>query len=205
MDWSLARLEGFLGAAGPVVIVVLDGVGIGAGDEADAVKLARTPTLDRLWVPGARAAIAAHGTAVGLPTDDDMGNSEVGHNAIGAGRVYDQGAKLVNGAIASGKLFDGEAWTQIVERCVNAGSALHFIGLHSDGNVHSHTDQLYSMLRKAAEQGVKKLFVHVLTDGRDVHEGSAVAVHRCHREGARRARQRRRDRGHCIGWWAGCW
>src|SRR3954451_12682887 len=95
---------------GPVVLVVMDGVGRGAGDEADAVAIASTPTLDRLWVPGARCELRAHGKAVGLPSEDDMGNSEVGHNAMGAGKVYAQGAKLVGAALKSGALFEGAAW-----------------------------------------------------------------------------------------------
>src|SRR5260221_175706 len=99
----------FTGPKGPVMIVVMDGVGRGAGDEADAVAIAATPTLDRLWAPGVRAELRAHGKAVGLPSDDDMGNSEVGHNALGAGKVYAQGALLVGRAIRSGALFEGEA------------------------------------------------------------------------------------------------
>src|SRR5678810_785032 len=91
---------------GPVLLVVMDGVGRGSGDEADAVSIAATPTLDRLWVPGVRAELRAHGKAVGLPSDDDMGNSEVGHNALGCGKIYAQGAKLVNAAIASGAMFE---------------------------------------------------------------------------------------------------
>src|SRR5438105_10770032 len=101
---------------GPVVLVVMDGVGRGAGDEADAVSIAATPTLDRLWVPGVRCELRAHGKAVGLPSDDDMGNSEVGHNALGAGKVYAQGAKLVNAAIATGALFEGQTWQDVVAR-----------------------------------------------------------------------------------------
>src|SRR5258706_12749962 len=101
---------------GPVVLVVMDGVGRGAGDEADAVAIARTPTLDRLWVPGVRAELCAHGKAVGLPSDDDMGNSEVGHNALGAGKVYAQGALLVGRALASGALFRGQVWNDVVAR-----------------------------------------------------------------------------------------
>ena len=85
---------------GPVVVVVLDGVGIGRGDDGDAVHLARTPVLDRLRQTCPTVTLKAHGTAVGLPSDKDMGNSEVGHNALGAGRVFDQGAKLVNAAIS---------------------------------------------------------------------------------------------------------
>src|SRR5215468_8937269 len=91
---------------GPVVLVVMDGIGCGAGDEGDAVKIAATPTLDRLWAPGVRCELRAHGKAVGLPSDDDMGNSEVGHNALGAGKVYAQGALLVGRAIQSGALLD---------------------------------------------------------------------------------------------------
>src|SRR5262245_37583410 len=112
---------------GPVVLVVMDGVGRGAGDEADAVAIAATPTLDRLWVPGARAELRAHGKSVGLPSDDDMGNSEVGHNALGAGKIYAQGALLVGRAIQSGALFESAAWHEIVARGVRGG-AVHFLG-----------------------------------------------------------------------------
>src|SRR5262245_33941963 len=126
---------------GPVVLVVMDGIGRGAGDEADAVAIAATPTLDRLWVPGARAELRAHGKAFGLPSDDDMGNSEVGHNALGAGKVYAQGALLVGRAIESGALFRGKVWEGVVARGAGGG-AIHFLGLLSDGNVHSHIAHL---------------------------------------------------------------
>ncbi|HEY5944178.1 MAG TPA: 2,3-bisphosphoglycerate-independent phosphoglycerate mutase, partial [Kofleriaceae bacterium] len=158
---------------GPVVLVVMDGIGRGAGDEADAVSIAATPTLDRLWVPGVRAELRAHGKAVGLPTEDDMGNSEVGHNALGAGKIYAQGAMLVNRAIQSGSLFEGETWKQIVARGARGG-AVHFVGLLSDGNVHSHLDHLEAMLGAAAKAGCKKLYVHALLDGRDVPPTSAL-------------------------------
>jgi 2,3-bisphosphoglycerate-independent phosphoglycerate mutase len=169
---ALKRHARFAGSKGPVVLAILDGVGIGKGDEADAVRIAATPTLDRLWVPGARAALRAHGKAVGLPSDDDMGNSEVGHNAMGAGRVVDQGAKLVNRAIASGAIFASGAWKAAIERAAKGG-AIHFLGLLSDGNVHSHIDHLEALLRGAAAQGAKKLRVHALLDGRDVAPTSA--------------------------------
>jgi 2,3-bisphosphoglycerate-independent phosphoglycerate mutase len=161
------------GPKGPIVLVVMDGIGRGAGDEADAVAIAATPTLDRLWVPGARAELRAHGKAVGLPSDDDMGNSEVGHNALGAGKIYEQGAKLVNRAIATGAMFEGAAWKQIVERGAKGG-AIHFLGLLSDGNVHSHLDHLEAMMGAAAKAGAKRLFVHALLDGRDVPPTSAL-------------------------------
>ena len=158
---------------GPVVLVVMDGVGRGAGDEADAVAIAATPTLDRLWVPGVRAELRAHGKAVGLPSDDDMGNSEVGHNALGAGKVYAQGAMLVGRALASGALFRGTAWQEVIARGARGG-AVHFLGLLSDGNVHSHISHLEALLDAAGKSGCKKLYVHALLDGRDVSPTSAL-------------------------------
>lgn len=158
---------------GPVVVVIMDGVGIGRRDEGDAVWLARTPTLDRLAL-GPTTTLAAHGTAVGMPSDADMGNSEVGHNALGAGRVFDQGAKLVEASIASGALFEGAAWSEVVGPCAGGGRGLHFLGLLSDGNVHSHQDHLHAMLRRAAADGCRRVFVHALLDGRDVEPVSAL-------------------------------
>src|SRR5262245_27496422 len=114
---QLRRLPNFVGAKGPVLLVVMDGIGCGSGDEADAVKIASTPTLDRLWAPGVRTELRAHGKAVGLPSDDDMGNSEVGHNALGAGKIYAQVAVLVGRAIKSGALFDSAAWREVTSRC----------------------------------------------------------------------------------------
>ena len=174
MKLELKRHPHFAGPKGPLVLVVLDGVGVGDGGEGDAVKLAATPTLDSLWVPGMRATLRAHGTAVGLPSDSDMGNSEVGHNALGCGRVYDQGASLVDRAISTGDLWRGETWKAIVSRCVANRSALHFLGLLSDGNVHSHIEQLVAMVKRAAAEGVKTIRLHALLDGRDVPRTSAL-------------------------------
>jgi hypothetical protein len=118
-EWTLRRQGGFPGMPGPVVVCVMDGVGIGRRDESDAVWLARTPTLDRLAREVPTGQLLAHGRAVGMPSDDDMGNSEVGHNAIGAGRIFDQGAKLVARAIADGSIFEGEkagTWQAVTER-----------------------------------------------------------------------------------------
>jgi 2,3-bisphosphoglycerate-independent phosphoglycerate mutase len=150
-------------------MVVMDGVGHGAHDEGDAVWLARTPTLDRLEQTALRSSIRAHGKAVGLPSDKDMGNSEVGHNAFGAGRVFDQGAKLVDQAIASRAIFNGAVWQETVRE-----GTLHFVGLLSDGNVHSHEKHLHAMLREAHRSGVARVRVHILLDGRDVPETSAL-------------------------------
>jgi 2,3-bisphosphoglycerate-independent phosphoglycerate mutase len=151
----------------------MDGVGIGRGDEGDAVAQARTPTLDRLTATAAYRTLRAHGTAVGLPTDEDMGNSEVGHNAMGAGRIIDQGARLVNRAFESGDLFGSPVWKQVAERC-GKGGALHLIGLLSDGNVHSHEKHLHALVREADREGFPSVYVHVLLDGRDVPETSAL-------------------------------
>jgi 2,3-bisphosphoglycerate-independent phosphoglycerate mutase len=151
----------------------MDGIGAGAGDEADAVAAARTPTLDRLHRIGVYRTIRAHGTAVGLPSDEDMGNSEVGHNAMGAGRIIEQGARLVNAAIETGAIFEGETWKQIAARC-GKGGALHLIGLLSDGNVHSHEQHLFALLRRADADGFADVCVHALLDGRDVPETSAL-------------------------------
>jgi 2,3-bisphosphoglycerate-independent phosphoglycerate mutase len=173
-QWKLPKHPRFAGVPGPVVACVLDGVGIGAHDESDAVWLARKPNLDWLARHALTTSLCAHGTAVGMPSDDDMGNSEVGHNAFGAGRIFDQGAKLVAEAIKDGRLFRGEVWQQLTGRARESRQPLHFIGLLSDGNVHSHIDHLFAMLRRCDEDEVRAVRVHVLLDGRDVPERSAL-------------------------------
>lgn len=152
---------------GPVFIIVLDGVGEGRKDDSDAVFLARTPVFDMLDKVAEKTFLFAHGTHVGMPTDADMGNSEVGHNAIGAGRVFAQGARLVEEAVKSGSIFESDTWKWLTEQ-PKSDKKLHFIGLLSDGNVHSHIDHLISMIRKADAEGVKEVCVHPLLDGRDV-------------------------------------
>ncbi len=174
MSFALKPNPRFAGVEGPVLTVVMDGVGIGRGDESDAVALARTPNLERLKGLSLYRELYAHGVFVGLPSNDDMGNSEVGHNALGAGRIFDQGAKRVALAIESGEIFRGEVWKAAVARVKASGEALHFMGLLSDGNVHSHIDHLFAMLDRAAAEGVETVRVHVLLDGRDVPETSAL-------------------------------
>ncbi len=159
---------------GPVVVIVMDGVGLGPDYAGNAVQAARKPVLDRLMVSCPWTKLAAHGVAVGMPSDADMGNSEVGHNAIGAGRVFDQGAKLVAQALTDGTLFAGKGWNELVGNCLAKSSTLHFIGLFSDGNVHSHIDHLKAMIVEAKKRGVQKVAVHALIDGRDVGETSAL-------------------------------
>ncbi|MBP3377549.1 MAG: 2,3-bisphosphoglycerate-independent phosphoglycerate mutase, partial [Clostridia bacterium] len=141
---TLEKLKNFQGVR-PVVTIVMDGVGIAPDTGANAVRLARTPNLDRLMANYPMVSLKAHGTAVGLPSDDDMGNSEVGHNALGSGQVFAQGAKLVSASIESGKMFASDTWKALVGGVKENGTTLHFIGLFSDGNVHSHIDHLKAM------------------------------------------------------------
>jgi len=171
---ALKKNGKFTPRRGPVVLAILDGVGFGKYADGDGVKLAHTPVLDELLADAPHTALKAHGTAVGMPSDADMGNSEVGHNAIGSGRVFSQGAKLVEEAVGSGKLFEGETWKEAVANILKNGSTLHFLGLFSDGNVHSHIDHLKAMVARAAEAGVKRVRIHILLDGRDVPETSAL-------------------------------
>lgn len=170
----LARCPEFAGVDGPVVTVVMDGVGECRATTGNAVSAAFTPTLDRLAAEAPRALLRAHGTAVGMPADDDMGNSEVGHNALGSGQIYAQGAALVNDAIASGSLFTGAAWQEVVANAGRANTTLHFIGLLSDGNVHAHITHLRALIEAARGAGVRRVRVHALLDGRDVPETSAL-------------------------------
>jgi 2,3-bisphosphoglycerate-independent phosphoglycerate mutase len=154
-----------------MLCVVMDGIGIGQTNFGNAVRFALTPNMKYLAANGLYRTLRAHGTAVGLPSDADMGNSEVGHNALGAGKVYDQGAKLVQQAIESEQIWKSDVWKQLVNR--GRDKALHFIGLLSDGNVHSHENHLFAMLRAAKRDGVRCCRIHVLLDGRDVGEKSA--------------------------------
>ncbi|MGZ8223266.1 MAG: 2,3-bisphosphoglycerate-independent phosphoglycerate mutase [Methylobacter sp.] len=170
---KLEKSSRFSACPGPVVTIVLDGVGISPREDGDAIKTARTPMLDKLMTNFPMTALRAHGTAVGMPSDEDMGNSEVGHNAIGAGRVFAQGAKLVAESIASGNLWQGQAWKEVIATAKQGGT-LHFLGLFSDGNVHSHIDHLRAMLDQAKKEGVSKVRLHILLDGRDVGETSAL-------------------------------
>lgn len=157
----------------PVVLVVMDGVGETPEELGNMVLRANTPTLDELKANNPWQKIKAHGGAVGLPSDDDMGNSEVGHNALGCGQIYSQGAKLVNESIESGNIYLSDTWKDLVSSVKEGGKTLHFIGLLSDGNVHSNISHLLAMLKEAKKEGVKKARVHILLDGRDVPATSA--------------------------------
>jgi 2,3-bisphosphoglycerate-independent phosphoglycerate mutase len=176
---ALEKNRQWKGRRGPVLLVIMDGVGYGQYAEGDAVADSKMYHFRALEAASAHTKLKAHGKAVGLPSDEDMGNSEVGHNAIGCGRVFAQGAKLVSASISTGAMFQGETWKRLVDNVKkpvagSAGGTLHFIGLFSDGNVHSHIDHLKAMIERAASEGVKKVRVHILLDGRDVGEQSAL-------------------------------
>ena len=172
MTLSLARTPRFAGRPGPLLLIVADGVGLAPPAASNAVTEADTPTLDALFTSTLSTSLLAHGPAVGLPSDDDMGNSEVGHNALGAGRVFAQGAKLVNHALATGSIYATPVWQTAVQH--GREHTMHFLGLHSDGGVHSNNEHLYQLLERAAQEGVTRARVHVLLDGRDVPARSAL-------------------------------
>ena len=174
MSIKLNKSTKFDGVRGPVLTIVMDGVGLAPDTVSNAVAGAYTPNLDMLMSKYPMVSLKAHGTAVGLPSDDDMGNSEVGHNALGAGQVFAQGAKLVTQSIESGKMFASNTWKEVIGNVLDNNSTLHFLGLFSDGNVHSHIDHLKAMIAQAKVEGVNNVRVHILIDGRDVGETSAL-------------------------------
>jgi len=172
---ALKKNPSWKGRRGPVVLVIMDGVGYGKYKEGDAVADSKMDHLTAIRAKSPNTKLKAHGKAVGLPSDEDMGNSEVGHNAMGCGRVFNQGAALVSKSIETGAMFQGNAWKELVSNVKSAeGRTLHFLGLFSDGNVHSHMDHLKAMIKEAKKEGVKKVRIHVLFDGRDVGETSAL-------------------------------
>jgi 2,3-bisphosphoglycerate-independent phosphoglycerate mutase len=181
---ALKKNPAWKGRSGPLVLVIMDGVGYGKYKEGDAVADSKMNHISAIKTKSPHTKLKANGKAVGLPSDDDMGNSEVGHNAMGCGRVFDQGAALVSRSIETGAMFRGQAWKEIVDNVTRGasegssgtecGPVLHFIGLFSDGNVHSHLDHLKAMIKEAKAGSVKRVRVHILFDGRDVGETSAL-------------------------------
>ncbi len=159
-----------------VLLVILDGVGFStkSAEFGNAVAGANIPFLKEIWNTFPTIQIRAHGTAVGMPSDEDMGNSEVGHNVLGCGRVFDQGAKLVTKSIESKEMFQGKVWKDCLNFVITNRGTLHFIGLFSDGNVHSHIDHLRAMIEQAKKENISKIRIHILLDGRDVPEKSAL-------------------------------
>lgn len=171
---KLTKSDKFAGIEGPLLTIVMDGVGLNAPGNGNAVEAAYTPTLDMLMKKYPMVTLKAHGTAVGLPSDDDMGNSEVGHNALGSGQVFAQGALLVSNSISSGKMFESETWKAAVKNVLDNNSTMHFLGLFSDGNVHSNIEHLRSMIEHAKKDGIGRVRIHILLDGRDVGETTAL-------------------------------
>ena len=155
-----------------LINIVLDGYGLGSQDYKDAVFLAKTPFMDHLRATYANSGIYTHGPFVGLPGATDLGGSEVGHLTLGAGQIIDQGPTMISKAIADGSFFEQENYIELITKAKS--SALHLLGLLSDGNVHSHIDHFIAVIRDAAKQGVEKLYIHALMDGRDVVIQSAV-------------------------------
>jgi len=171
---ALEKNPRWKGRRGPLVLVIMDGVGYGEYKDGDAVANADMRHFRSMESSSPATRLKAHGTAVGLPSDEDMGNSEVGHNAIGCGRVFAQGAKLVGASIETKAMFSGSVWKELVANGQKSGGTLHFLGLFSDGNVHSHIDHLKAMVERAAFEGIKRVRIHTLLDGRDVGSQSAL-------------------------------
>ena len=173
----LKELENFTGREGPLALIIMDGIGLGRQDESNAFYLADTPFLDKLQKDCPKlklyTELKAHGTAVGLPSDEEMGNSEVGHNAMGAGNVVKQRALLAKDAIQSKKIFNTQKWSNLTNSIAKNEKTLHFIGLLSDGYVHSHISHLIELLRGAVASNIRKVRIHTLFDGRDVPPQSA--------------------------------
>ena len=151
----------------PTTLIIMDGFGLANASDDNAVSLAQTPVLDRLFREYANTTLSASGLDVGLP-DGQMGNSEVGHTNIGGGRVVFQDLPRISRAIDDGSFFKNEAYHQAMDNCLKNGSSLHMYGLLSDGGVHSHIQHLFALLQMAKDKGLEKVYVHCFLDGRDV-------------------------------------
>ena len=157
----------------PTVLLIMDGFGLAPASEANAISCANTPNLDRLFAQCPHTQLQASGLAVGLP-EGQMGNSEVGHTNIGAGRVVYQDLPRISNAVADGSFFENEAYKKAMLAARDAGKKLHIAGLLSDGGVHSHIDHLFALLKMAKDLGLTKVYVHALLDGRDVGPTTGV-------------------------------
>ena len=151
----------------PTTLIIMDGFGLANASDDNAVSLAQTPVLDRLFREYANTTLSASGLDVGLP-DGQMGNSEVGHTNIGGGRVVFQDLPRISRAIDDGSFFKNEAYNKAMDNCLKNGSSLHLYGLLSDGGVHSHIQHLFALLQMAKDKGLEKVYVHCFLDGRDV-------------------------------------
>ena len=157
----------------PVVLCIMDGFGYNPADYGNAITAAKTPRLDEIFKNNPMTYIGASGMDVGLP-DGQMGNSEVGHTNIGAGRVVYQELTRITKSIMDGDFFENDVFMGAIENCKKNDSALHLVGLLSDGGVHSHNTHLYALVELAKKNGLEKVYVHALLDGRDVPPSSGV-------------------------------
>ena len=149
----------------PLVLLIMDGFGLGE-DKNNAIKAARTPSLDEIFKDNPTIALSASGLSVGLP-EGQMGNSEVGHTNIGAGRVVYQELTRIDKSIRDGDFYENEVLKKAMDNAITNNSALHLMGLLSDGGVHSHIEHLYALLKLASEKNVQRVYVHAFLDGRD--------------------------------------
>ncbi|KAH7816109.1 2,3-bisphosphoglycerate independent phosphoglycerate mutase (iPGM) [Monocercomonoides exilis] len=179
MSYKLSALPSGFRKEGPIVLCILDGYGLGKDDPSANPIVAAHPTyindlIEKSKSAGLYKQIRAHGPAVGLPSESDMGNSEVGHNAMGAGQIYSQGTMLVDESFKTGRMFKTENWKTVVGETASHSGTLHMFGLLSDGNIHSHIGQVEQLIDGAVETGIKTLRIHVLLDGRDVPPESGL-------------------------------
>ena len=151
----------------PTVLLIMDGFGLAPAGPENAISCAKTPNLDKLFAECPHTELQASGLDVGLPAGQ-MGNSEVGHTNIGAGRVVYQDLPRISNAVKDGTFFENAAYKSAMDECVRTGARLHLMGLLSDGGVHSHISHLFALLEMAKRRGVKDVYVHALLDGRDV-------------------------------------
>ena len=171
----------------PTTLIIMDGFGMSASDTGNAVHTAKTPRLDQFFQEFAHTELSASGLDVGLP-DGQMGNSEVGHTNIGGGRVVFQDLPRISKSIADGDFFTNPAYNHAMDACLERDSALHLMGLLSDGGVHSHLTHLFALLKMAKNKGISRVYIHAFLDGRDVSPTSgadfvAQTVEECGRTG----------------------
>ena len=157
----------------PTTLIIMDGFGLRRETAGNAIAAANTPRLDQFFQEYAHTELSASGLDVGLPAGQ-MGNSEVGHTNIGAGRVVFQDLPRISKSIEDGDFFENPAYLDAMRACRENGSALHLMGLLSDGGVHSHIDHLFALMKMAKEQGLERVYIHAFLDGRDVSPTSGV-------------------------------
>ena len=171
---SLKNLQQYFSGRGPLIHVVLDGWGVGAADETNAVNRANLPVMSRLIRGCPYTQLWTHGKYVGLPNEKDMGGSEVGHMTMGAGMVMEQGPTLIQNLLQSGEFFENPVLSRIIQNCVERDTPLHLLGLLSNGNIHSHVDHTEAIIRHAFQSGIRRCYLHALLDGRDAGVQSAL-------------------------------